>query len=126
DAADSLAYDTHDLDDALSAGLINPGDLEEVEFWRKAEVGVSQRHQALGPEQFQATMVRALINWQVTDLLEHTRQRLRQESIATVDDVRRAVEVLVIPGPEVRALKAGLERFLHERVYRHYRVMRMA
>src|SRR5437899_11354010 len=99
DAADSLAYDTHDLDDALSAGLISPGDLEEVEFWRKAEVGVSQRHQALGPEQFQATMVRALINWQVTDLLEHTRQRLRQESIATVEDVRRAPKALVVPGP---------------------------
>src|SRR5438309_5812365 len=34
DAADSLAYDTHDLDDALSLGLITPTDLEEVAFWR--------------------------------------------------------------------------------------------
>jgi dGTPase len=126
DAADSLAYDTHDLDDALSVGLISPSDLEEVEFWRKAEAGVRQRHQALGPEQFQATMVRALINWQVTDLLEHTQERLRQESITTVEDVRRAAVVLVVPGPEVRSLKAALERFLHERVYRHYRVARMA
>jgi len=53
-------------------------------------------------------MVRALINWQVTDLLEHTRQRLRQESIATVHDVRQAPEALIVPGPEVRALKADL------------------
>jgi dGTPase len=126
DAADSLAYDTHDLDDALSLGLIMPGDLQEVEFWRKAEESVRQRHQKLGPEQFQATMVRALINWQVTDLLEHTRQRLRQHAIGTVEDVRHAPEVLVVPGPEVRTLKAGLERFLHERVYRNYRVTRMA
>ena len=126
DAADSLAYDTHDLDDALSAGLISPGDLEEVEFWRKAQATVRQGHQRLGPEQFQATMVRALINWQVTDLLEHTQQHLRQEAIATVEDVRQAPKALVAPGPEVRALKAALERFLHERVYRHYRVARMA
>src|SRR5207245_9040424 len=124
DAADSLAYDTHDLDDALSAGLITPADLEDVEFWRKAEEVVRQRHQSLQPEQFQATMVRALINWQVTDLLEHTQQRLRQEAIATVEDVRQAPEVLVVPGPEVRALKAALERFLQERVYRHHRVAR--
>ncbi|HLJ92788.1 MAG TPA: deoxyguanosinetriphosphate triphosphohydrolase [Gemmataceae bacterium] len=126
DAADSLAYDTHDLDDALSAGLITPGDLQEVEFWKRAEDVVRQRHQRLGPEQFQATMVRALINWQVTDLLEHTQRRLRQESITTVEEVRQAPEPLVLPGPEVRALKTALERFLHERVYRHYRVARMA
>src|SRR5438874_7648686 len=42
DAADSLAYDTHDLDDALSLGLITPGDLQEVDFWRKAEEDVRQ------------------------------------------------------------------------------------
>ena len=43
-----------------------------------------------------------------------------------MDDVRRAAGPLVGPGPEVRSLKAGLERFLHEHVYRHHRVMRMA
>ena len=126
DAADSLAYDTHDLDDALSLGLIAPGDLQEVEFWRRAEDYVRKRHHHLGPEQFQAAMVRALINWQVTDLLEYTQQRLRQQAIATLQDVRQARETLVAPGPDVRALKTGLERFLHERVYRHFRVIRMA
>lgn len=126
DAADSLAYDTHDLDDALFLGLITPADLQEVEFWRRAEDSVRTRHYQLDPEQFQATMVRALINWQVTDLLEHTQQRLRQEAIATVEDVRQVPDVLVVPSPEVRALKGGLERFLHERVYRHHRVTRMA
>jgi dGTPase len=126
DAADSLAYDTHDIDDALSLGLITPDDLQEVEFWRRAVEKVRQRYASLGPEQFQVTVVRALIEWQVMDLLEHTRQRLRNFSIRTLDDVRAASEVLVQPGPEVRALKAELERFLNRRVYRHYRVMRMA
>jgi dGTPase len=126
DAADSLAYDTHDIDDALSIGLITPADLQEVEFWRRAVEQVQRRYPNLGPEQFQPTVVRALIDWQVTDLLEHTRQRLRQQSIKTLADVRAAQETLVVPGPEVRALKAELERFLHRRVYRHHRVMRMA
>lgn len=126
DACDSLAYDTHDIDDALSIGLIAPADLQEVEFWRRAEADARGRHPVLGPLQYQPTVVRALINWQVADLLEHTRQRLRQESIRTVDDVRRAREPVVAPSPEVRALKADLERFLHRRVYRHHRVMRMS
>jgi dGTPase len=126
DAADSLAYDTHDIDDALSIGLITPGDLAEVAFWQMAVDRVRQKHRNLGPEQFQPTVVRALIAWQVTDLLEHTRQRLARHRVGTADDVRRLPEPLVAPGPEVRALKAALEEFLRRRVYRNSRVMRMA
>jgi dGTPase len=126
DAADSLAYDTHDLDDALSAGLVTADDLREVEFWRLAVERVRRQHPAVGPLQLQPTVVRALIDWQVSDLLEHTRERLRRGRIRSPEDVRAAGQVLVGPGPEVRRLKAGLEEFLRNRVYRHHRVMRMA
>jgi dGTPase len=126
DAADSLAYNTHDIDDALSVGLITTANLEEVEFWRRAVERVRQQHRSIGLPQFQPTVVRALIDWQVADLLEHTRERLRQERIATVDDVRRTRAPLVAPGPEVLALKSALEEFLHRCVYRHHRVLRMA
>jgi dGTPase len=126
DAADSLAYDTHDIDDALSAGLINYDDLEELEFWRRAVERVRKKHRNIKALQFQPTVVRALIDWQVSDLLDHTRERLRQQRIATVEDVRQAPEILVAPGPEVCALKTQLEAFLHARVYRNYRVLRMA
>src|SRR5262245_44359356 len=60
DAADSLAYDTHDIDDALAVGLITAADLEEVEFWRRAVERVRQQHKNVGPLQFQPTVVRAL------------------------------------------------------------------
>jgi dGTPase len=126
DAADSLAYDTHDIDDALSVGLIEPDDLQETAFWRKAVERVRQRYRALGPEQFQPTVVRALIDWQVSDLLEQTRQRLRRHRVRSVEDVRQVPERLVGPSPDVEGLKKELEAFLHRRVYRHYRVMRMA
>jgi len=126
DAADSLAYDTHDLDDAFGVGLLGADDLREVEFWRRAVERVEQRHGRPGPLQFQPAVVRALIDWQVTDLLAHTRERLRQARVRSVEDVRRAPDGLVGPGPEVRRLKAELEAFLHQRVYRHHRVMRMA
>jgi dGTPase len=125
DAADSLAYDTHDVDDALSVGLITPEDLRESALWRRALDEVRQRYTNLGREQFQPTMVRALINMQVLDLLEHTRQRLVREDIRTVADVRRHPSLLVEPGPEIQAMKAELEEFLRRRVYYHYRVHRM-
>ena len=126
DAADSLAYDTHDLDDALGAGILSFDDLLGVEFWDRAVERVKARHKVLGPLQFQPTVVRALIDWQVSDLLEYSRRRLAEERIRTVEDVRQAVGPLIGPSPGVRALKGPLEQFLHERVYRHYRVMRMA
>jgi len=126
DAADSLAYDTHDIDDALSLGLISCADLEQVPFWTRTVELIRHKHERLPPLQFQPTAVRALIDWQVSDLLEHTLVNLRQAGIRTLQDVRAASKILVAPGEEVRALKAELEAFLHERVYRHHRVMRMA
>jgi dGTPase len=126
DAADSLAYDTHDIDDALGIGLITFDDLRQVEFCRRAMERIQERYGELPPEQRQPALVRTLIDWQVGDLLEHTRQRLRQHRIRSIEEVRGCSELLVVPGPEVRAWKAGLEAFLHEHVYRHFRVMRMA
>jgi dGTPase len=126
DAADSLAYDAHDIDDALSVGLISPEDLREVPFWVRALDDVRRRFGDLPREQLQPTMIRALINWQITDLLDQTLARLRTHHIATVEDVRNCPETLVSPGPEVEALKAELEQFLTRRVYRHHRVQRMA
>lgn len=126
DEADSLAYDTHDLDDALNVGLIALSDLAEVEFWQRAEEAVRKRHPNIGPLQLQPTIVRYLIGWQVTELLDYTRQRLRQESIRSLADVRGSETLLVSPSPEIQRLKSRLEQFLREKVYRHYRVMRMA
>jgi dGTPase len=126
DAADSLAYDAHDIDDALSSGLIAPDDLRGVEMWRRAVDRARQRHGELDPMQFQPTVVRALIDGQVTDLLDNTFHRLRQERIGSVEDVRRFPGLLVGLGPEARGPTAELERFLRQRVYEHYRVQRMA
>jgi dGTPase len=125
DAADSLAYDAHDVDDALSLGLIRFEDLQEVPFWSQSVAQVKGRFGELAPEQFQPTMIRTLINCQIGDLLEQTHQRLRAERIESVEDVRNFPELLVTFGPQMRALKAGLEKFLHQRVYQHYRVQRM-
>ena len=71
-------------------------------------------------------MVRALINWQVQDLLLQLQQRLQAQSVVKVEDVRSSDEWLAVPGEEVQKWKSELESFLLDRVYRHYRVQRMA
>ncbi len=126
DAADSLAYNAHDIDDALGLELITPHDLNEVPFWRAVRQQVHERHGELRSEQLRPTMVRTLVNWQVEDLLRHSQAQLRQHRIASLDDVRHCDAELIGPGAEVQELKADLEDFLLRRVYRHSRVQRMA
>ena len=126
DACDSLAYDCHDVDDALSVGLITPEQLADVPFWNRAVEHVRAEHPSIRAEQLQPAVIRKLIDWQVVDLLETTRQNLGTERIRSVEDVRRCKRLLITPSAEVKSLRAGLELFLHQNVYRHYRVMRMA
>ena len=126
DSADSFAYDTHDLDDALWAGLISLADVQEVPLWREAETHVRQRHPDIAPEQFQPAMIRTLIDWQVRDLIENTGQVIARRRIRSIQDVRGQADWMVVQSPAATAKRKELEQFLHGRVYRHYRVLRMA
>ena len=125
DAADSLAYDTHDVDDALGIGLITLEDLEDVGLWREAAAPVRKQYPALRGDPFRTAVIRQLIAWQVSDLLAESERRLKQERVETVADVRRAGSLIGF-GTRLVELKAELEQFLHERVYRHHLVLQLA
>ena len=126
DAADSLAYDSHDTEDALGIGLISLADLETVELWHRIADGVRSRYPRIEGETFRRAVIRELIAQQVVDLIAETERRIAEHGIASVADVRNQPNLLVAFGPELRRLKAELETFLRERVYRHERVLRMA
>jgi dGTPase len=125
DVVDSIAYDTHDTDDALGLGFITLDELNGVEFWARAAERVRGHTPGLGGHPLRVAVVRELLAWQVTDLLEETAQRLAVANVRSVDDVRAATRPLVGFTPGVQRLKAELERFLRERVYKHHRVLRM-
>lgn len=125
DVVDSLAYDTHDTDDALGLGFITLEELSAVEFWSRAAERVHHHTPGLSGHPLRIAVVRELLAWQVTDLLAETARRLLEGKVRSPEEVRGASGPLVGFTPEVRKLKAGLERFLHERVYRHHRVLRM-
>jgi len=126
DVVDSLAYDTHDTDDALGIGLIQLGDLEEVSLWRKLADRVRARYADLRGNEFRTAVIREMIASQVDDLIAETESRLVRYGIAGVEDVRACGSLLVGFSPELAARKEQLEAFLHERVYRHHEVERMA
>ena len=121
DAADSIAYDSHDVDDSLELGLLDLNQLLTVPLWREAAERVRGRFANLDDRQLRRAIVHELINWQVGDLLVAVDRALSARDIASVADVRRA-SVLVEPSVELAELKQGLEQFLFKNVYRHRQV----
>jgi dGTPase len=126
DRADSIAYDTHDLDDSLKAGLINEEDLRDVGIWRYTSEKVKQKWTNLDNDHRRAQTIIFLINLQVTDLIENTQRTLKELGVKSPEEVRRCPQKVVSFSPETLKMKMELEKFLNEKVYMHYRVARMA
>lgn len=124
DAADSITYDSHDVDDALEIKLLTLGDLAETPLWREAANRVRQRYQGLTARELQRATVHELLVQQVNDILEHTLRRLEELRPDNVSAIAEA-PWLVSPGAELAEQKIELERFLYDRVYRHPRVLRV-
>ncbi len=118
DAADSVAYDTHDVDDALQLKLLTPDDLAEVPLWREATARVRLRYAALDEGELRRATLHELIDWQVSDLIESAERRIETWGLADVADVRRA-DVVIRPREDLHAAKLELEKFLYARVYRN-------
>jgi dGTPase len=118
DAADSIAYDAHDADDALEIGLLSPADLLAIPLWQEAGRRVQQRFGKLDDRHRRRAIVHEVIDWQVSDVLGVVQSELKERAIANVADVRVA-PVIVRPSPGLAEKKQGLEQFLFDSVYHH-------
>ncbi len=126
DIADSIAYDNHDIDDSLQAGLITERGLEEVELWRYAREKVGEQYGNLAKEMENIHTIKYLIDMEVTDLITHTQSMIEEMKIVTTDDVQKCKKRLVSFSPEISKKKLELQEFLQQNAYKHYRVVRMA
>lgn len=118
DAADSIAYDAHDADDALELGVLTEAQLREVPLWDEATQRVRSRHATLTPDQLRRATVHELLDCQVSDLLAVARGRLAELDPQSPEDLRDA-PLVAAHSPELAEKKSQLERFLFDRVYRH-------
>lgn len=126
DIADSIAYDNHDIDDSLKAGLITQSGLEEVELWRHAKEEVRAQYNNLTKEMENIHTIKYLIDMEVTDLITYTQLMIEKMKIETTDDVQKCKKRLVSFSPEIAKKKLELQEFLQQNAYSHYRVVRMA
>lgn len=123
--ADEIAYNNHDLDDGLRAGLISIDELREVPLFRRQHDVVIAEYPEVSGRRLIHEVVRRMINYVVTDLIESTSAAITTAAPADVDAVRRQPASLVRFSEAVGAEHLELKRHLRDHVYRHYRVLRM-
>jgi dGTPase len=130
DAADSIAYDTHDADDAVELGLVTMDELLEIPLVADAAGRARDRYGVLaGPELRRATL-HEVVEFEVAELVTRSRATIAALGIESPEQVRDAFRASGGPGmrivahtPAVAAGKRVLEQFLFQRVYRSDRVL---
>ncbi|UCD68245.1 MAG: deoxyguanosinetriphosphate triphosphohydrolase [Betaproteobacteria bacterium] len=123
--ADEIAYNNHDVDDGLRSGLITLEDLAAVPVFAEHLDQVQQEFPRLHDRRLIHETVRRMINKFVTDLTCESRRRISECAPADVDAVRSAPPLISF-SRDVKHLQQELQYFLRAKLYKHYRVQRMA
>ncbi|MEO6581628.1 MAG: deoxyguanosinetriphosphate triphosphohydrolase [Sphingomicrobium sp.] len=115
--ADDIAYDNHDIDDGLRAGIIALDELVEVPMVARHWRAIEDRHAGVSLDRRQRALVRDQIGTMVNDVLVETQRRVADAGVATIDEVRGAGRSLVGFSAELAAEDQALKTLLNERLY---------
>lgn len=123
--ADDIAYNNHDIDDGLRAGLFRVDDVTDIPFVGEMFADVRRRYPDISEDRLIHEAVRDMIGYMVADVLSETRRRLEAAAPKSADDIRNLDHAVVAFSGEFRAQEKPLRAFLHKNMYHHYKVNRM-
>ena len=123
--ADEIAYNNHDVEDGIRAGLITVEQLLGVPLFATFHAEVLARYPALSGRRLVYEIVRRMINYLVTDLIDSSKARLQQSGVSSVVEVRAHAGALIGFSQSTQESNHGLKLFLREALYKHYKVRRM-
>ena len=115
--SDDIAYDNHDIDDGLRAGLLDIDELIELPLVGRLWDAIDLRHPGLSADKKQRALVRDMIGFMVGDVLAETGRRVRDAGVETIDDVRSAARPLAGFSTALEAEERELKHFLYSRLY---------
>ena len=114
---DDIAYDNHDIDDGLRAGLLDLDELIEVPIVKGHWADIERRHPGLSIDKKLRALVRDQIGTMVGDLIGETRRRIEESGVESVEEVRSAGRQLAGFSEELAEKERVLKRFLYDRLY---------
>lgn len=123
--ADDIAYNNHDIDDGLRAGLFTVADLGELPLVGPVFAETAAEFPGIAPERVIAEAIRRLIGIRIDDLVTESAQRAAHFAPRSAEDVRALAEPLIAFSPAMQAHEQELRQFLFTRMYRHWKVNRM-
>jgi dGTPase len=123
--ADDIAYDAHDIDDALRAGLFRVDDLKEMPLTATMIAEIDRHYPGLDDIRRGAELVRELISYLIASVYSEARRRLDRVQPVSAEAVRRHSAPFVAFPAEAGQAEAAIKAFLWQRMYRHERVMRV-
>ena len=123
--ADEIAYNNHDVDDGIRAQLVELEELRQTRLFRRQLEIVIAKYPDLGERRLVHEVIRRMINHIVVDLIRTSQARLEAARPTCIDEVRSQPKPLIALSDAARDEHGELMQFLRERVYRHYKVLRM-
>ena len=127
-AADEIAYNAHDLDDGLRAGMLNPAEVSELAWWQAVYESIDWDGKSPymgGDDLMRRRMIRRLLGKLIIDLIQQTHRNLEAAAVDSAMAVQRLPHNLIAYSQEAQTRTRELKDFLFQRLYRHHRVMRM-
>ncbi len=122
--ADDIAYNNHDVEDGLRAGMFTLEELQEMPLLDEVIAGVRARYPDIAEHYLIQESIREMIGAMVSDVLAEAGSRLQKLSPASPDDIRHAGRAVVAFSDDMYEKVEELRSFLFDRMYRHYTVMR--
>lgn len=125
DISDAIAYNNHDVDDGLRAGLLDVEQLCQERLFREQYNVVHAKYPQLEDRRLIYEIIRRMINHVVTDLIENTASRLAELGPSSIDDIRSQEQPVVGFSDKVLEKHVELKKFLLGNLYQHDKVLRM-
>lgn len=120
--ADAIAYNNHDVDDGVRAGLINVDELREVQMFARLHAAVLDKYPDTPPRRQRYETIRRMVDYLVSDLIVQSQQNIALAKVESIDAVRAAGGPLIGLSSDALEQHQELKRFLRAKLYNHPRV----